>query len=27
MAKHLKEKYNLDTIVTHIEQESKGWVN
>jgi aminoglycoside/choline kinase family phosphotransferase len=27
MAKHLKDKYNLDATVTHIEQEAKGWVN
>jgi hypothetical protein len=27
MAKHLKEKYNLDAIVTHVEQEAKAWVN
>jgi aminoglycoside/choline kinase family phosphotransferase len=27
MAKHLKEKYNLDAVVTHVEQEAKGWVN
>ncbi len=27
MAKHLKEKYNLNAVVTHVEQEAKGWVN
>lgn len=27
MAKHLKEKYNIDASITHIEQEAKGWVN
>ena len=27
MSKHLKDKYNLDAVVTHVEQEAKGWVN
>jgi RNase adaptor protein for sRNA GlmZ degradation len=27
LAEHLTEKYNVKTLVTHVEQESKGWVN
>ena len=27
LAEHLTEKYNVKTVVTHVEQESKGWIN
>jgi RNase adaptor protein for sRNA GlmZ degradation len=27
LALHLQEKYNVKTVVCHIEQEAKGWVN
>lgn len=27
LAAHLKEKYNVNTVVRHIEQEAKGWIN
>ncbi len=27
LAQHLEEKYKLKTIVTHIEQEAKNWIN
>jgi RNase adaptor protein for sRNA GlmZ degradation len=27
LAEHLKEKFNVNTIVEHVEQEAKNWIN
>jgi RNase adaptor protein for sRNA GlmZ degradation len=27
LAQHLKEKFDVNTVVEHVEQESKNWIN